>query len=95
MLIVRRVQTLSNCCPSLLALQAELGKDIDQVLTFAPTETEKCVQFPIADDNIALEPNETLIFRLVLTKVFTSVSLGPINRTTITIEDDDSKFKVL
>ena len=63
-----------------------------QVLTFSPTETEKCVQFPIADDSIALEPNETLMFKLNLTEMIPGVSLGPINRTIITIQDDDSKL---
>ena len=78
-----------------IALQAELGLDIDQVLTFAPTDTEKCVQFPIADDNIALEPDETLMFRLVLTGNVTGVSLGSFATTTITIQDDDSKSLLL
>ena len=84
----------TKCCPltsTTLALQAELGVNIDQVLTFSPTDIENCVQFPIADDSIALEHNETLMFELNLTETITSVSLGPIEMTTIIIQDDDSK----
>ena len=74
------------------ALQAELGTDIYEVLTFASTETKKKrVQFPIADDNIALETDETLMFRLVLTENVTDVLMGPFDMTTIIIQDDDSK----
>ena len=91
-LTVHTVQKLSNCCPPTLALQEELGTDIDQVLTFAPTESEKCVQFRIVDDTIALEPDEILMFRLVLTESVTGVSLGLINLTTVTLQDDDSKL---
>ena len=64
--------------------------NIDQVLAFAPSETEKCVQFPIADDTIALEPDEALMFELNFTEVITGVFLGSINMTTIIIQDDDS-----
>ena len=91
-LTVCTVQKPSNCYPPLLALHTELGTDIDQVLTFAPTESEKCVQFPIVDDSIPLEPDDTLMFELNLTEMITGVSLGPIDMTTITIQDDDSKL---
>ena len=76
----------------ILVLQAELGEDIDQVLTFAPTESEKCVRFPISDDSIPLEPDEILMLELNLTETITGVSLGPNDRTIITIQDDDSKL---
>ena len=89
-ILSRSHQTIVLSHPPCPALQAELGMNIDQVLTLAPTEAEKCVQFPIADDNIALEPEETLMFELNLTEVITGVFLGPINMTTIIIQDNES-----
>ena len=80
---------LSQCT----ALQAELN--ITQELTFAPSDTEKCVQFPIVDDSKPLEPNETLRFQLVLTETIPGVFLGSVNMTTITIQDDDSKSPLI
>ena len=44
---------------------------IDQVITFLPNETEKCVTFNIMDDNIALEKMEQLTFNIT---IFSQVS---------------------
>ena len=66
--------------------------NITQVLTFAPIETEKCVQFPIVDDDTALEPKETLVFQLVLSENVTDVLLSPFYMTYIIIEDDEGKL---
>ena len=51
--------------PSLLALQREVGV-IDQVVTFLPNETEKCVTFKIMDDDRSLEEMEQLTFNITI-----------------------------
>ena len=71
------------------ALQQELNDNIDQVLVFAPNETEKCIQFPVADDEIALEDIETLTFRLALTNNVSRVDLGNFKTAVVMIMDDD------
>ena len=78
--------------PPHIALQAELDMNIIQVLTFAPTEIDKCIQFPIADDDIALEPNETLVFQLVLSENVTDVLFSPFDVTYIIIQDDEGEL---
>ena len=71
-------------------LQEEMSINIDLVLTFAPSDTNKHVQFPIADD--ALEPDEAFVFQLVLTENVPGVLLRPFDMTNIIIRDDGSKL---
>ena len=77
------------------ALQAELRASIDQVITFAPEDTEMCVEFQVQDDQIALEGNETLIFILTIVDVLPNVRLGEFNTTIVEIIDDDGMLNVI
>ena len=78
---------------SFTGLQAGLGT-IDRVLTFAPNEAEICVDFPIEDDQIALEGIETLTFTLSLVDILPNVTLGDPDTTNVGIMDDDGKLSL-
>ncbi len=75
-----------------IAIQQILGGNIDQVLTFSPSETEICVSFPLADNNIALEEPDRLVFSLTLIDSRPGVQLGEFNTTSIIINDDDGQW---
>ena len=72
-----------------LVLQPGLGI-IDEQLIFTPSESVKCVEFPLDDDDIALEPNETLIFNLTRITKKPWIIIVPPEMTTVIITDDDS-----
>ncbi len=73
-----------------IALQPELSRTLSEVLVFAANESAKRVEFEIADDTIALEPDQLLTFTLELIST-NGAELGNHSTTTITIEDDDRK----
>ena len=70
-------------------LQQGLGS-IDQIVTFTPQDNESCVDFLINDDDMALEPTETLTFTLSNLGNGSHV-LGSYNTTYVGIMDDDGK----
>lgn len=71
-------------------LQQAVGDVVDQILTFSPSETEKCVSFPVADDNITLEAAaDTLVFNLSLIDAEPGVELGQFSTVSVVIIDDD------
>ncbi len=77
-----------------IALQHELGRTLSEVLVFAANESAKRVEFELADYTIALEPDQLLTFTLELIST-NGAELGNYHTTTITIEDDDRKWKQL
>ncbi len=77
-----------------IALQRELGRTLSEVLVFAANESAKRVEFELADDTIALEPDQLLTFTLELIST-NGAELGNHSTTTITIEDDDRKWNKL
>ena len=77
-----------------LALQPGLGI-IKQQLMFTPSESMECVEFPLDDDDIALEPNETLNFNLTRVTLKSWVAISSPNMTTVIITDDDSMYFTL
>ena len=60
-----------------------------QTFVFRSNETRVCRTFPTADDNIALEGNETFTVRLTST---TSGIIGANNEGTVTIIDNDGNI---
>ena len=74
-------------------LQAGLGT-IDQVLIIVPNEAEICLDFPIEDDQIALEGIETLTFTLTFVDILPNVTLGDPDTTNVGIMDDDGKLSL-
>ncbi len=73
-----------------IALQPELGRALSEVLVFAANESAKCVEFEIADDTIALEPDQLLKFTLEVISM-NGAELGNHSTTNIAIENDDRK----
>ena len=64
---------------------------IDQTVTFTPQDNESCVDFLIYDDDLALEPTETLRFTLSNLDNGSHV-FGMYNTTYVGIMDDDGKM---
>ena len=64
---------------------------IDQTVTFTPQDNESCVDFLIYDDDLALEPTETLRFTLSNLDNGSHV-FGLYNTTYVGIMDDDGKM---
>ena len=64
---------------------------MDQELTFTPSEFLKCVDFPIDDDVIALEANETLTINLTRVTIKPGVVITPPETTSVIIVDDDGR----
>ncbi len=77
-----------------IALQPVLGRALSEVLVFAANESAKRVEFERADDTIALEPDQQFTFTLELIST-NGAELGNHSTTSITIEDDDRKWKKL
>jgi len=72
-----------------LALQAETGNTIDRTLNFPANEAEISVSFIVRNDDIALEPTESLVWTLSLEGDNDRATVSPYNTTTIQIIDDD------
>ena len=65
---------------------------IDQDVVFPPNVFVRCVDFPIADDDIALEPPQILNFSLtVIDPISDSIIVDPYASTRVVILDDDGK----
>ena len=60
-------------------------------MTFAPERNESCVDFPIRDDELALEPMETLTFTLTNLDNGSHVFFGTYSTAYVGIMDDDGK----
>lgn len=73
-------------------LQPEVSHVLNEALVFSAHESEKHIEFQIADDAVALEHDQHLFFALEVITL-SGVQLGEYNSTTITIEDDDGKKK--
>ena len=84
----------SNLCLSfvfVLALQPGLRK----ILTFAPADTQICVDVPIQDDRIALEPPEILTFTITVINPVPGIEIDPFNTIIVTIVDEDGELRTL
>ena len=69
------------------------GDDYDDSVVeiiFQPNDTVVCVDIPIIDDSV-LEQNETFIVNLVRPIVSSGVEIGNMNKSFLTIQNDDSK----
>lgn len=61
-------------------------------VVFPPDIFLRCIDFPILDDDIALEPPQLLNFSLtVVNPISDSIEIDPYATTTVVILDDDSK----
>ena len=63
---------------------------VSEVVTIPADESTACVQIPIVDDFIALEPNKTFSVSLELPD---DVPFGSTSSTTVTVVDNDGKKK--
>ena len=80
------LQFFNEC---LLFVEIQSGTFTD-MLVFAPDVNSSCIDFPVMDDDIALEDPEEFIWMLVPIPI-PRVELD-INTTRIVIIDDDRKF---
>ena len=78
-----------------VALQAESGLRIDRTLVFAATDSEESVSFAVINDNIALEPTESIVWTLTLVTIRDRAGVDPFNTTNILIIDDDGRYIII
>ena len=63
-----------------------------QALMFTPGTTSRCISFMIINDSVVEERQESMIIRISSTQI--TVDTGA-DILVLTIEDDDSKIKVV
>ena len=77
-----------------VALQEGIGVAVNEVLSFIPGESQKCLEVAIVDDKVALERTEELMFRLVPAGTRRYV-LGEITTTLVQVIDDDGWYLLI